>query len=95
VLNDTLIVRVGADQHAAAMIAPHARPFDLTGQAMKGWVMVSSEGCASDDDLAGWVRQGVEFAQSLPRKYGSAPKITLALPDRSHTLMPDRLLVRH
>lgn len=68
VLNDTLILRVVANQHAASMTTPHARPFDLTGRVVKGWVMVSSEGCASDDDLARWVRQGVEFAQSLPRK---------------------------
>lgn len=65
---DDLIVRVGPDKYETAVIRPHAKPFDFTGRPMKGWVMVSPEGYASDPDLKDWVAQGVEFALSLPPK---------------------------
>jgi hypothetical protein len=35
---------------------------------MKGWIMVSPEGTAADDDLAGWVDAGADFASVLPPK---------------------------
>ena len=63
-----LIVRVGPARYQEALAAPHTRVFDMTGRAMKGWVMVSPDGCASDADLKAWVRQGVDFARSLPAK---------------------------
>lgn len=47
---------------------PHTRPFDLTGREMTGWVVVLPESHEADDDLEGWVRQGVDFALSLPPK---------------------------
>ncbi len=68
VLNEDLIVRVGAERHAAALAAPHARPFDITGRAMKGWVMVAAEGYESDEALQEWLRQGVATALALPAK---------------------------
>jgi TfoX/Sxy family transcriptional regulator of competence genes len=63
-----MIVRVGAENHAAALNQPYARPFDLTGKSMAGWVMVASEGCEDDRDLQAWVKRGVDFARSLPAK---------------------------
>ncbi|MBI4497922.1 MAG: TfoX/Sxy family protein [Chloroflexi bacterium] len=68
VLRDDLIVRVGPAGYAAALAQPHARLFDITGRPMTGWVMVAPEGYASDEALEEWVRQGVEFAHSLPAK---------------------------
>jgi TfoX-like protein len=65
---DDLIVRVGPELHAAALGRPHARPFDITGRPMKGWVLVGAEGCEADEALSAWVQQGVEFARSLPPK---------------------------
>ncbi len=65
---DDLIVRVGPDSYAQAVIQPNARPFDFTGRPMKGWVMVGPDGVSADDDLQSWVAQGVRFAQSLPPK---------------------------
>ena len=66
---DELIVRVGPEEHSAALAKPHARPFDLTGRPMKGWVFVAPTGYESDEALKGWVRQGVQFALSLPPKW--------------------------
>ncbi len=65
---DLLIVRVGPDGYDAAMAKPHTLPFDITGRVMKGWVMVLADGCAEDEALAAWVKQGVDFALTLPSK---------------------------
>ena len=68
ILNDDLIVRVGPERYEEALAAPHARPFDITGRPMTGWVMVAPAGHAEDDDLNRWVQQGLAFAGSLPAK---------------------------
>ena len=68
VINDDLIVRVGPDGYETALTQAHTRVFDVTGKIMKGWVMVSPEGWASEPALEKWVRQGVEFALTLPPK---------------------------
>ena len=65
---EDLIVRVGPEHYEEALAGPHTRPFDMTGRPMKGWVVVSAEGCAVDGDLRAWVQRGVEFARSLPAK---------------------------
>jgi len=68
VLRDDMIVRVGPERHEAALAQPHTRLFDITGRAMRGWVMVGPDGHESEDALADWVAQGVAFARSLPAK---------------------------
>jgi hypothetical protein len=68
IIGDSLIVRVGAEQHAAALAQPGARVFDFSGKPMTGWVMVAPAGYATADDLARWVKLGVAFAGSLPAK---------------------------
>jgi TfoX/Sxy family transcriptional regulator of competence genes len=65
---DHLMVRVGPDGHDDAVSKPHARVMDFTGKPMRGWIIVEAPGYESDDDLAGWVQRGVEFAKSLPPK---------------------------
>lgn len=68
VIKDDLIVRVGADDHPQAVSQPFARPFDFTGRPMKGWVMVSPEGYAANQELKAWLDQGIAYALSLPAK---------------------------
>ncbi len=68
IINDDLIVRVGLLDYEAALALPYTRCFDITGRAMKGWVMVSTVGHEADDDLSGWVRKGTNFALTLPPK---------------------------
>lgn len=63
-----LIVRVGPEKDAEALSRPHARPFDMTGRPMAGWVMVEPKGYEAETDLKEWIRQGVEFAKTLPAK---------------------------
>jgi len=68
VIKNDLIVRVGPEQHPAALSRPHTRPFDFSGKPMAGWVTVSGTGVATEKDLKDWVRLGVDFASTLPPK---------------------------
>ncbi|MDA0240467.1 MAG: TfoX/Sxy family protein [Proteobacteria bacterium] len=68
IYGDALIVRVGPDAYEEALSKPHAGEFDITGRAMKGWVLVAAPGISEDDDLSAWIRQGTVFASSLPAK---------------------------
>jgi hypothetical protein len=68
VLNDDLIVRVGAQEYTDSLKLPNTRQFDITGKPMKGWVMVSAEGHKTSRDLAAWVERGAALAATLPVK---------------------------
>jgi TfoX N-terminal domain len=68
VRGDDLIVRVAAEEADAALGEPGARPFDLTGRPMKGWLQVGADGHAEDEDLRRWVGRGLAYAGSLPPK---------------------------
>ncbi len=65
---DNLIVRVDPEKHSALLKKPHAKPFDLTGKPMKGWLLVEPDGCKTAKQLSAWVKEGVEFALTLPPK---------------------------
>lgn len=65
---DMLIVRVGPEAYDETMKYPHTRPFDMTGRAMKGWVMVEPDGFNDEADLKEWVEAGLNFALTLPPK---------------------------
>ena len=68
VRGDDLIVRMAVEEADAALEEPGARPFDMTGRPMKGWLLVAPEGHAEDDDLRRWVDRGLAHAGSLPPK---------------------------
>ena len=65
---DGMIVRVDPEKHSALLKKPHARPFDLTGRPMKGWLVVDPDGYKTEKQLTIWVKEGVEFALTLPAK---------------------------
>lgn len=65
---DDLIVRVGPDKYQEALDQTHTKVFDMTGRPMTGWVVVTEDGCQSEDDLAAWIQKGVDFALTLPPK---------------------------
>jgi TfoX/Sxy family transcriptional regulator of competence genes len=65
---DSLIVRTEPDEHETLLAEPGARPFDMTGRPMKGWIVVDPEGCAEDDELRRWLDLGLHYARSLPPK---------------------------
>jgi TfoX/Sxy family transcriptional regulator of competence genes len=63
-----LMVRVDPDETEALTARPHARPFEMRGREMKGWLRVDSEGVRTKRQLEPWVRRGVAYARSLPPK---------------------------
>jgi len=63
-----LILRVDSEKHAQLLKRPHTKPFDLTGKPMKGWLIVQTEGCKTDKQLRAWIKEGVDFALTLPPK---------------------------
>jgi len=65
---DDLIVRVGTDRYQQSLEKPFTKVFDMTGRPMRGWIMVTPKGFASDDDLQSWIKEGLDFSLSLPAK---------------------------
>lgn len=68
VWKDSLIVRLGPDQGEEVLLEPHVKEFDITGQAMKGWVLVAPEGVENDEQLKDWIQRAVKFVRTLPAK---------------------------
>ena len=68
VINADLMVRVGKDAYEDALSQPHARKMDFTKRPMKGYVFVSPDGYADDEDLDAWVQRGLDFVLTLPEK---------------------------
>jgi TfoX/Sxy family transcriptional regulator of competence genes len=67
VSGDDLMVRVGKERYEEALTAPGARPFDMSGHAMTGWVRV--DGAQLDEDvLADWIDRARAFVATLPPK---------------------------
>ena len=74
VYRDCLIARLGEAETAKALTTPHTRPFDITGKAMKGWVMVESPGYAGRN-LGRWLALSKAFVAGLPEKLaGTTPQ---------------------
>ena len=68
VWKDFLILRVGAEAYEEALSQPCVQEFDITGRAMTGWVMVSPEGFAADEDLKSWIDLAWNFVRGLKAK---------------------------
>lgn len=68
VWQQSLIVRLGAEQAAAALAEEEVGEFDITGKPMKGWVMVAPDGLDTDDQLRCWIDLATDFVRTLPKK---------------------------
>src|SRR5215210_5408773 len=63
-----LLVRVDPEKTDALLAMPHARPFEMRGREMQGWLRVDPEGLRTKRQLGPWVKRGVAYARSLPAK---------------------------
>ena len=63
-----LMVRVDPDETEALVARPHARPFEMRGRQMDGWLRVDDDGVRTKRQLEPWVKRGVAYARSLPPK---------------------------
>jgi TfoX/Sxy family transcriptional regulator of competence genes len=63
-----LLARVGKEGHATALTLPHAVAMEMGGRAMEGYVFVSADGTATDQELKAWIRRARDFVETLPPK---------------------------
>src|SRR4051812_24551169 len=63
-LDDPLLQ--GGDE--ALLAKPGARPFEMRGREMKGWLRVDAESVGTNRALESWVMRSVAFARALPPK---------------------------
>ena len=63
-----LLVRVDPAQSPALVARSPARPLEMRGRAMNGWLRVASEDVETREQLTAWVDRGASFARSLPAK---------------------------
>jgi hypothetical protein len=68
VWKDSLIARVGPDEGEAALLEAHVKAFDITGRAMKGWVLVGGAGLEDEEQLSAWIARALKFVRTLPAK---------------------------
>ncbi|MGH3262267.1 MAG: TfoX/Sxy family protein [Trebonia sp.] len=63
-----VLVHVDPDRTADLVAATAATVAVMQGREMPGWLRVSAENVAADDDLSPWVELGIGHARSLPPK---------------------------
>lgn len=68
-----LLLRVEPAQTMTLAAQPHARPMEMRGKPMEGWLRVDPAGVTTDKGLSPWVKLSVAFARSLPPKGTSKP----------------------
>ncbi|MBY8992463.1 MAG: TfoX/Sxy family protein [Candidatus Lokiarchaeota archaeon] len=65
---DYYILRLGVINANVATKSPKMELFNMTGRAMKGWVMVEKEAFPSDNELKDWLIKAIKFVETLPPK---------------------------
>jgi len=60
VRNDQLFLHVGEERVEEILTHPLARPFEVDGKALPGWVEIIPIGIKRDVDLSGWVKTGLD-----------------------------------
>jgi TfoX/Sxy family transcriptional regulator of competence genes len=63
-----LLVRVDPDQSDELVATTSARPMEMRGRKMAGWLRVDSDDVRRQSELARWVALGTTYARSLPPK---------------------------
>jgi TfoX/Sxy family transcriptional regulator of competence genes len=74
VMDERLMVRVGAENYDKAVAAPHAGPMMFTGRPMKGIIVIAAAGCASGEKVGRWVGRALDFNATLRDKKPKARK---------------------
>jgi TfoX-like protein len=69
-----VLVHVDPGRSAGLVATTRATTAVMQGREMPGWLRLSSEDLASDDDLSRWVDIGIEYARSLPPKQPASRK---------------------
>jgi TfoX/Sxy family transcriptional regulator of competence genes len=63
-----ILVRVDPADSERLVATTNARPMEMRGRQMTGWLRVDAEDVRTKSDLAKWVKLGATYARSLPPK---------------------------
>ena len=63
-----MLVRVDPAQSERLVAETNARPMEMRGREMKGWLRVDADDVRDRSELAKWVDLGATYARSLPAK---------------------------
>src|SRR5215211_3854983 len=63
-----ILVRVDPAESDDLVATPPARPMEMRGRSMSGWLRVEAEQLATKNELEEWVARGRDYARSLPPK---------------------------
>jgi TfoX/Sxy family transcriptional regulator of competence genes len=62
------LVRVDPAESDTLVAETNARPMEMRGRKMRGWLRVDAEDVRTKRELAKWVKRGATYARSLPTK---------------------------
>jgi TfoX/Sxy family transcriptional regulator of competence genes len=63
-----LLVRVDPAESEALVASTSARPMEMRGRQMQGWLRVDARDVGTQPELAEWVERGAAYARALPPK---------------------------
>lgn len=63
-----LIIRTSPEKADVLLRQEDIQSFNITGRAMKGWVMISPDYVETDEKLLEMLQTGVSFVEKLPKK---------------------------
>jgi hypothetical protein len=63
-----VLVRVDPARSDGLVATTSARPMEMRGREMRGWLRVSTDDLRTRRQLAKWVALGTTYARSLPAK---------------------------
>jgi hypothetical protein len=66
-----VLVHVDPERSDDLMATTTATTAVMQGREMPGWLRVSPEHLATDDDLSEWIEIAIGYARSLPRRDGT------------------------
>lgn len=69
-----LMVRVEPEETAELVARPGVSRMVMQARELDGWLRVTEEACAQDDDLDEWVTRGLEYVHDLPPKPPKPPR---------------------
>ena len=63
-----ILVRADPDESDKLVATTKARPMEMRGKEMQGWLRVDAADVRQKRQLARWVERGTSYARSLPAK---------------------------
>jgi TfoX/Sxy family transcriptional regulator of competence genes len=63
-----LLVRVDRAESDTLVATTNARPMEMRGRQMQGWLRVDADDVRTERQLGKWVERGTAYARSLPAK---------------------------